>query len=211
MPNDLATLNAKLTTQLRDTGATLVWASTEKDDLLDWAVAGLWPRFSRPLDPAAATVALVTDTFFYALPTGVRAVSRVDYVDTNAIEFGPLHGKSWEIAGDAFYGTGKLHVSPAIVSQGGSLRLNGYGVYDTATNLIPDILVPLVLAKARAEAYRRIGPDRVKFKEWLAKNQVQNVSVNELLQFINEADNEMQRIEHSLPRVWMRPVPGRQG
>lgn len=211
MPNDLATLNAKLVTQLRDTGSTLVWASTEKDDLLTWAMASLWPRFSRPLDPAVATVALVADTYFYALPAGVRAVSRVDYIDASGNEFGPLHGKSWEIAGDAFYGTGKLHVAPAIVAQGGTLRLNGYGIYDGTTNLIPDILVPLVLATARAEAYRRVAGNRAKFEEWLTVNQVQNVSVNELTQLVNEADNEMQRLKAQLPRTWQKPVPGRQG
>ena len=211
MANDLTTLNAKLTTQLRDTGTPLVWASTEKDDLLTWAIAGLWPRFSRPLDPTTSTVALVANTYFYALPAGVRAISRVDYVDANTIEFGPLNGRSWEIAGDAFYGTGKIHVSPAIVAQLGTLRVNGYGVYDGTTNLIPDILVPLVLAKARAEAYRRMAGNRAKFEEWMSRNQTQNVSVNELLQMINEADNEMQRLEASLPRAVQKPVPGRQG
>lgn len=211
MANDLSTLNGKLATQLRDTSGTLVWASTEKDDLITWAVTGLWPRFSRPLDPTVTTVALVAGTYYYALPAGVKAVSRVDYYDANLVEYGPLHGRSWEIAGDAFYGTGKLHVSPAIAEQGGTVRLNGYGIYDVTTNLIPDILIALVLAKARAEAYRRMGVDRVRFKEWLAKNQTQNVSVNELIHLINEADNEAIRLERSLPRTWQKPVPGRQG
>lgn len=213
MANDLATLNGYLDTALREDTVDTVWTSTEKNNLIDWAVASLWPRYARPLDPTASTVTLVADTYYYSLPTGTRNAVRVDVVDSSSNDYGPMHGRAWELTGDLIAGTGKIHVSPEYVSAyaGGTLRVHGYGVYDTATNLIPDLYVPLVLAKSRAEAYRRLGANREQFKVWLARNQNQNVSVNELLQLINEADSEVRRLEMTIPRVWQKPAPGRQG
>jgi hypothetical protein len=211
--NDLADLNSKLATQLRDT-AHSVWATGEKDYLIQQAVDTLWPRFSRPLDPESTTITLVAEDYFYSLPTGVMAVSRVDLVDSGGTEYGPIFGRAWEVVGDVPAGTGKIHVGPVIVDSyaGGTLRLNGYGRYGTATNLIPNHdLAQLALARARAEAYRRVASDRQKFTTWLARNQVQNVSINELIQLINEADAEAGRLAAMLPRTWQLPVQGRVG
>ena len=85
---------------------------------------------------------------------------------------------------------------------------HGYQTYDLTTNYIPDTLIPLVLAIARVEAYRRMAGSRSKFETWLAANQSQNVTVNELLLLINEADAEAQRLAR-LFRRWHKPVPGR--
>lgn len=209
MSNTLATMNGKLATQLRDTGYA-TWASAEMDDLLTYALARLYPILSRPLDPTSTTVALVATTYFYSLPAGVMAVSRVDWVDTDSNELGPLGLGSWEIVGSPILGTAKLHVSPVVVQSGGTLRLNGYGRFDLSTNLIPDDYVALLLAVARAEAYRRMAGDRSKFKEWLAQNQTANITVNELMLLINEADAEAERLRRQL-RVWQLPVPARVG
>lgn len=212
MANDLATLSSKLATQLRDT-AHAVWNSTEKDDLVTWSVANLYPRFARSIDPsvAAADVTLVADTYFYAVPSGTIEVSGVDWKDTDGDELGPLNDQAWQVTGDPFGTTLKIRVAPGIVDQLGKLRVHGYGRYGTATNLIPDDYVPLVLAQARAEALRRMADDRAKFEVWLARNQKQSVTVNELLQMVNDADIEIQRLRFLLPRTWRRPVPGRLG
>lgn len=216
MANDLATLNGYLDTALKDTGDT-VWGASEKNNLIDWAVASLWPRYSRPLDPTATTITFQADTYYYSLPGNVRSVSRIDLLDSDGNEYGPAHGRAWEVVGDLLSDgemyTGKLHIAPQYVSAlgGGTARIHGYGVYDTTSYYIPDIYVSLVLAKARAEAYRRLAASREQFKVWLARNQSQNVSVNELLQMINEADSEVRRLELTIPRVWQKPVPGRQG
>ncbi len=207
MSNNLATLSSKLATALRDTDHG-VWNSTELDDLVTWAVAGLYPRFVRPLDPTTTTVSLVDGTYFYALPSGVVEVSTVETYDTTN-ENGPLDDQAWQIVGDAYAGTGKLRVAPVFASTGTTARLFGYGTYDTTTNLIPDVLVPLVIARARSEAIRRMAGDRAKFEQWLAVNQTQNVSVNELLQLVNESDADANQIERRLPRTWRRPVAGR--
>lgn len=209
MANTLATLNNKLATALRDT-AYETWGTAEMDDLLKWSVATLWPRFSRPLDPTTTTVALVDGTEYYSLPAGVMNVSRCDLLNSSSEYVGPVFGGAWEITGDTYAGTAKLHVSPQIPSSGGTLQLHGYGRYDTSSNPVPDDFVLLVLAKARAEAYRRIAADRERFKNWLARNQAQNVTVNELLLMIAEADREAFRQEQHT-RVWQRPVQGRVG
>lgn len=205
--NDLADLNSKLTTQLRDTGSTLVWASSEKDYLIQQAVDTLWPRFSRPLDPESTTITLVDNDPYYALPSGVMAVSRLDIIDTNGDFVDSVPDRAWEIVGDTRAGTGKLHINQRYAVTGNTLQLHGYGAYDTVTNLVPTHdLAQLVLARARAEAYRRVASDREKFKAWLSRNQVQNVTVNELLELINEADAEANRLTAMVPKTWQKPV-----
>jgi hypothetical protein len=211
LANDLSTLSSKLATQLRDT-THAVWPSTEKDDLVKWAVANLYPQFARPLDPSTTTITLVAQTYFYSLPAGVREVSSVDMYK-GTIEEGNLDGQAWRLSGDIYGGTGKLRVSPMIVDNWPTyiLRLVGYGVYDTSTNLIQDDLVPLVLALARAEAYRRTGADRMQFRQWANADPSRQVSMNELILGINEADNEISRLRATLGRTWRRPVAGRIG
>ncbi len=210
MPNNLATLSSKLATALRDTDHE-TWNSTEKDDLVTWAVANLWsgrPRIFRELDPTTTTITLVADTYFYAVPSGVVDVHALDlYNGTN--EYGMVDGAAWQLVGDPFSGL-KIRVSPTLAETGYTLRVHGIGRYDTSTNLIPDDFVPLVLALGRAEAYRRIAGDRARFEQWLASNQTQNMSINELLSLIEEADRTAARERQSV-RTMAHPVPGRQG
>lgn len=205
MSNTLATLSSKLAQQLADTDHD-TWNSNEKDDLVTWAVADLYPRFARSIDPESATVTLVDDDFFYALPTGVKEVQQVDRVTSDGDEAGVLIDGSW-----ATVGGDKLRVAPVIVAAGGTLRVHGFGEYDTTTNLIPDFLVPLVLANARVEAYRRIAGQRARFLQWQASSQQQDVTVNNLLSLTQEAQMEAERLYARLNRTQRRPVPGRLG
>lgn len=211
MANDLTTLNGHLDTMLRESTTDNTWTSTEKNNVLGWVMAQLEDKFVRPLDPTASgnQITLVAETYYYSLPTGCIHVSRVDYATSDGKLRGPLGDGSWEVVGDVKAGTGKLHVAPVYVNGGDELWINGYGKYDLTTNLPLDSMVPLILAMARAELYRRLASDRQLFKTWLARNQDQNVSINELLQMINEADNEVQRLLVQTPRSWKMPVPGR--
>lgn len=207
MSNNLAGLNAFLDTALND--ADVTWTSAEKDNILTWAVASLYPRLARQLDPTTTTVTLVEDTYFYSLPSGVMDVSQVFVVDSNDEEWGFLTDGTWEIVGDPILGTGLIHVSPTIVNNvGGELRLYGYGRFDTSSNLIPDDYVPIVLATARAEAYRRVAGDRARFKVWLARQQTQNISENEALQMVSDAARDADQLKSQF-KTWRRPVPGR--
>lgn len=212
MPNSLATLRGYLETQLRDSAAPLVWSQTEKENLLTWATAGLYPRIARPIDPsaAAAKITMVANTYYYSMPTGMLEAFRIDWVAADDTENGPISGAAWEIVGDAIGGAAKIHVSPRLIEAGDTLRVHGYGRYDLTTNYPPDDYVPLILAKARAEAVRRVLADRERFKTWLSRNQSQNVSVNELLQMVNEADNEALRLQRQY-RTPRKPVRGRIG
>lgn len=210
MPNNLATISSKLSTALRDTTHE-TWNSTEKDDLVTWAVANLWggrPQIFRELDPTTTTIALVEGTYFYAAPAGVLNVFALDlYNGTD--EYGRLEGDEWQLVGDPYSGM-KIRVAPHVAATGHTLRVHGIGRYDVTTNLIPDDFMPLVLAIGRAEAYRRIAGDRARYEQWLASNQTQNMSINELLQMIDDADRTAAR-ERASVRVQAHPVPGRQG
>jgi hypothetical protein len=216
MANTLAELTIRLGTALRDATYT-TWASTELDDLITWAVADLYPLVSRPILPSStvgaglAAVQLVAGTYYYSLPTGIVALSRVDLLNSGGDDLGPINGRAWEVVGDVYAGTAQIHISPYIASTVGILKLHGYGVYNVTTFPVSDAYVPLVLAMARAEAYRRLGADREKFKSWLSRNQSQNVSINELLQFVNDADSEIERLRRRMPPSNHKPVPGRQG
>lgn len=216
MTNTLAELTIRLSVALRDpTFAT--WPSTEMDDLVTWAVADLYDLVTRPILPSStvgaglAAVQLVANTYYYNLPTGMMALSRVDLLDSGGVDLGPLNGRAWEIVGDIFAGTAQIHISPAIASTAGILKLHGYGAYNVTTFPVADAFVPLVLAMARAEAYRRIGADRERFKVWLARNQRQNISMDELLSLSGEATREAERLRQRVPRTSHKPVPGRQG
>lgn len=209
MANDLSGLTTKLTTALRDSSND-EWTAAELNDLITWAVAGLYPRYARPLDPTANTISLTAEDYWYDLPSGVIEVSTVDLYD-GTTEYGVVDGQNWQIVDDAVNGSGQLRVSPVIAQSGYSVRLHGYGRYDTSTNLIPDSLVPLVIARARAEAYRREGAKRANFLQWQASEQQQNMSVNELIGLINEADAAANMLAAQTPHTWRRPVPGRLG
>jgi hypothetical protein len=50
--------------------------------------------------------------------------------------------------------------------------------------------------------------DRTRFKAWLSRQQTQNLSVNEALQFLNEAVNTAERLK-SEHFTWAKPIPGR--
>lgn len=211
MANDLPGLSSALATALNDTSHE-AWNSTEKDSLVTWAVADLYPRFARGLDPTASTITLVALTYFYALPTGVVEVDQVDRVTAAPAseEAGPLTQGTWTVVGNE-WGTQKLRVAPIIVEQLGTLRLHGFGRYDLTTNLIPDHLVPMVLAMGRVEAYRRLTGERARFLQWQASNHEQDVTINELLALVQEAQAESERMRERLRRSHRHPVPGRRG
>jgi len=213
MANALEDMRARLRTQLADTDDD-VWDAGEKDDLLTWAVRRLNQRVNRPLDPDAAAqkITLVADTYFYAIDAGITHVNRIDMIDTASNEMGEILG--WEVTGSLVSGTAKLHVSPRIVDQLGTLRILGYGRYTlpaTAASqalAIPDDYVTLVLALARGEALRRMVSNRAQFRQWQVHNQVENISVNELIQMVNEADVQAED-EWAGIKVWQVPVEAR--
>lgn len=214
MANDLETMRQRLRDILYDVEDE-TWNAGEKDDILDMAVRRLSRRLPRPIDPeaAAASITLVTSTYFYSIDSSFAQVDRVFYTDSDSDEIGFLDS-GWEVVGDILAGTAKLHVSPQVVEQGGTLTLYGHGRYSLATqtasqtNAIPDDYVPVVLQWSRAEAYSRLLSDRARFRQWQNQNQVQNVSINELLQMTNEA-NARAEAEWALVKKWHKPVIGR--
>lgn len=204
MPNNLANLRAQLDAQLRDVDHS-VWGAAEKEQMLIHSVARLSPRVMRHV---METIPATASTYEYVLGTDIRNVFRVDVLDSHG-NFSILPNGSWELWGDAEGSAARtLHVGRAYVRDNINLRVHGYGTYNVTTNLIDDSLVPLVLARARSEAYRRMGASRVQFENWLASNQTQNVSVNELMQLINEADREAEMLDRSAYTI-KKPVPAR--
>jgi hypothetical protein len=214
MANDLETMRRKLRDALYDVDDE-TWSAGEKDDLLQMAVRRLSQRLPRPLDPTAAaqTITLVSGTYFYAIDSGIISVEKVFYINTDSDRVGYMIS-GWEVVGDLTTGNAQLHVAPRTVEQGGTLQITGAGRYTLVTRsasqtaAIPDDYVPLVLAWARAEAYRRLLSDRARFYQWQNANQVQNISVNELVQMVSESDRQADDEWVSVKR-WQKPVPGR--
>lgn len=210
MANDAATLLALLRLQLREAVAA-TWTDAELNTLISRAVNNLFPRIVIPLAPGTYTQALTASTYLYSINAAIKGISRIDLIDTSSNELGPLDTGSWRVEGDLLAGTAKIRLAPNTVDGiGGTIRYTGYGRYDVTTNYIPDDYVTQVLAAARVEAYRRIAGDRVRFKQWSDSEPSENVSVNELAQFISEAQHEADAWQ-ARQKTWRRPVPARVG
>lgn len=210
MPNDQGTLNTALSTALRDP-ANATWGTEELDNLLTWATARMYPKVAKRL---RESVNLTDDIDQYTL-INLAEIDRVDLLDdlmtvSTAKLWYPLPGGTWEFWGDGESPGGTLYINPDYASTGKSLRIHGWAPYDLNENPPPDKYVPLILAMARAEAGRREIARRMNFTEWQVLNQVQNISVNELVQMVNEADFEARNLMAQV-KTWRRPKPSRVG
>ncbi len=206
MANDLATLRTKLATALRDP-TFAVWESAELDDLLTWACASLYPRvaiaMSIPIWP------VTSDEEDFDLPLGMMEVSRVDLAQvSDDTLIMPLPGGTWEINGDPWSSTGKLFINRGYADPDRYYIVHGYGLYNLSTGLPPDTYIPYILAKARAEAWRRMLGSRARYVQWAKLNQKENVSLNELSGMLNQAESEAER-ELSRMKTWRKPKPAR--
>ena len=207
MANDAATLLGFLQSALRDS-SNATWTTTEMNNAIALAVRTLAPRVVLPLDPESYTQALTAGDYFYSLSSAIVDLNRVDWVDSDGNERGELHPSTWEVVGDIIGGTAKIHVAPSIVDSGGTLRYTGFGRYGVSSNQIPDDLVNLVIAKAEVELLHYLKSDRARFLQWQNTRQDQNVSVNELLQAINAAEQRVRELSASV-YTFRRPKGGR--
>ena len=87
-------------------------------------------------------------------------------------------------------------------------RVHGYAPYDLVTSLPPTRFVPLIQAIARLEALSRMIPKRAAFEKWMALNQKENVSVNELAGMVSIARADVDRLRLQA-KTWRRPIPAR--
>lgn len=204
MANDAATLRTRLAEQLNDP-LFGYWSSTVMDNLIKDAINALYPRFFRWLATESQTIAAVADASWYTLPTDMVEVFRIDWLDSSGKMVDAMPGGSWQVHGT------RLQINPGYSLAGYTFRLVGAAKYDLTTNYIPDELVELVLSRARAEAYRRAMGDRMNFKQWAARSQVQNVSVNEMLGMIRDAEQKAEQLTVTTNRNMRLPVPGRVG
>jgi hypothetical protein len=199
--NDLGTLNTALSTALRDPGNE-TWTTEELDDVLTWSCARTYPKIA---DRIREIVTLVADQSEYLLEH-LSEIDRVDLLDSDAIRSYALPGGTWEFWGSGEERGGTLYINPAYASDGPTLRVHGWGPYDLNENTPPDRYVPWILAMARADAGRREIAKRMNATNWLTVNQVQNISVNELVQMVNEADFEARTLG-AAAKTWRRPKP----
>lgn len=204
--NDIEALRSRLAVSLRDADME-VWSEEELTDLLGWATASMYPRVARQI--ALPVYPTDEDQEDYELPEGIREISRVDVgeVATDRLLFSLPPG-TWEIYGDVWMGTAKLFVNRRFTSEGRYLIVHGYGLFNLTASLPPPTLVPYILAKAQAEAISRMLPSRAQFENWMKINQKENVSVNELAQMLNQAEQKAER-ELSRLKTWRKPKPAR--
>ncbi len=207
MSNNAAGLRTLLQYAVKDT-ADATWSSTEKDNSILASVRGLYPRLLFPLVSQDYTETLVDGTYFYVLDPAIVALSRVDYVDANGQEAGPLDGSVWDIDGNLQNGPAYIKIAPTIAALGGSVRYVGYGKYDVVTNLIPDELVPLVIATSQAELQETLLSDRARFVNWQTNSAPLNVTVNELVQQIESARRRRDQL-WARNMTWRKPVEAR--
>jgi hypothetical protein len=207
--NDAATLNGYLDLALRDS-TDVTWTSAEKDASIARAVRNLSPKVTRSLDPASYTLTLVAGTYYYSLNAAVVYLSRLDLVEADGTERGPLRDGTWETSGDLLTGAGKVHVSPTVVDKwdGSTLRCVGYGRYDVTTNYIPDDYIELVISIAAAELIKRLLADRSAFLQHGVTRQDQNISVTEMVTMLN-AFEQAAREKKAAATTFRKPVPGR--
>lgn len=214
MANDLATLTTKLATQLRDTTHE-TWTEAEKNDLINWSVADLAPAI---MEYTTYSQAADNGVNFITVGGALAPFARIHRIDlwdadpSSGISrmLMELPGRTWEVQGTIVSGSSfRVAINPIYAVTGYYYLIHGYMPYNTTTNLIPDNLVELVLAQARAEAYRRMGGDRARFENWLTQNQKQDVSVNELLQLIREAQGQADSLRARHTGRSKKPVVGR--
>jgi hypothetical protein len=203
--NDLGALNTRLATALRDP-ANKTWTTDELDNLLTNACARMWPTVARRV---RESVTLVDDQDQYDL-TYLVEVNRVDVLDSTGEIVRVLSGGTWEYWGDQETPGGTLFINRQFASTGYTLRVHGFGQYDLQENFPADRHVPYLLALARAEACRREIARRANFTQAQAMNQVQNISVNEMVLMVNEADAECRTLKAEL-KTWRRPSPAHVG
>jgi len=213
MANNAAGLNAIIDLALRD-ASDETWTSAEKDAAIARAVRNLSPKIVRPIGWSDTNHSdlLVASTYYYALHTSMIYLSRVDLIESDGTERGPLPDGSWELTGDAILGTGTVHIAPWYVDRwaGSTIWYRGYGVYDVTTNLIPDDYVDLVIAAASAELIRALVADRSRFLQNGVMRQDQTISVTELVTMLN-AFEQVAREKKSATTTFRKPVPGRVG
>jgi hypothetical protein len=208
--NDLADLHSKLEIALRDT-TNLTWSDAEIDTALTWAAARMWPRIAKRV---RETKDLTTDEDQYTLTT-VQEINRIDLIDglaasTTALVLYPLSAGTWEYWGDNEVLGGTLYVNPRYASTGKSLRIHGWAPYDLVTNLPRERHAQLILAMATSTLAKRELARRYAFKEWQTVNQVQNISVSELIMMVNDAEAREAELFRQL-KTWRRPVPAHVG
>jgi hypothetical protein len=193
------------------------WSTTELDYFLQRAVTRLALRAPKPVatDATVATITLVSGTYYYSIDSSIIQVDAVMYENSDEDLIGYMKA-GWEISGDLWAGTAKLHVSPTTVEQGGKLYLRGHQKYTLTaaagdqTNAVTVEHVPYIISAARVSAYDQLLSDRARFRQWQNQNQLQNVSINELLQMRAEAEDQRD-YEWSIVKRWQRPTIGRIG
>lgn len=196
-------LKPTLATSLRDSG-NVVWASAELDTILGYALEEtnrVRPRVVKDV------IALTDDVDTYTL-TNVWSVFRVDLLDNFDKVVMSLPNGSWEVWGDNMSSGQTLYINPNYARTGYSLRVHGYGPYDYTTNTPPLQVQEAILAISRAEAFRRIASERARYEQYASNNPRSDVSVNELLGQINDAEMEAKRLLADV-RLIRRPIAGR--
>lgn len=181
-----------------------IWDDTELDEILDMALMQTNMVRQRSVRD---TISLVDDQDTYSL-TNVYTVVRIDLLDEDNKLIRVLSAGTWEVWGDNASSGQTIYINPRFAHEPYKIRVHGYGPYDYTTNEPDQTVQAALLALARAEALRRLASDRSRYRQWATSNPRSDTSVNELLQIINEADAEGNRLLRAIKLI-NRPTVGR--
>lgn len=196
-------LRTPLEVALRDE-SNEVWSTDELDDIIAQNLA-LANQYRQRM--VRDTITIVDNQDTYTL-VNVYSVQRVDLLDENNKLVRIVAPGFWEVWGDNLTLGQTLYINPAYAFEPYKLRVHGYGPYDLTTNDPPDVMQKAIIAMSRAEALRRVASERSRFRQWAETNPRGNSTTNELLQQINEADSESDRLLRQIKLI-KKPLPGR--
>lgn len=207
----LSALRTIVRRDLRDTGATTTWSSTELDDMIKWGTQEVSRIRPQETYEEVAYTAPAVGAFFTIDTLTLDSVYRVDaYKNGKLIANVPFAQDAQATGGWDFIG-GKLHMPPYLVMPDGStLRVFGYKHYtqpttDASSIELDDDGVNAVRAWVQKEAMFMLISDRVRFQQWQVASGASDTNSIQLAQLYNAADRRWSSISKATRRVRKTP------
>jgi len=207
----LSALRTIVRRDLRDTGATTTWSSTELDDMIKWGTQEVSRIRPQETYEEIAYTAPAVGAFFTIDTLTLDAVYRVDAYKNGKLVATVPFAQDAQATGGWDFLNGKLHMPPYLVLPDGStLRVFGYKHYtqpttDASSIELDDDGVNAVRAWVQKEAMFMLISDRVRFQQWQVASGASDTNSIQLAQLYNAADRRWSSISKATRRVRKTP------